>query len=89
MIGEGSKVPEQVEGMGSSEVEVQCAIRGATEPGGGILSTGEGWLQSGAHGMPRDSRGYKGRQRSPPHYFSLLHALSQGRSVGWRPVASE
>lgn len=64
MIGEGSKVPEQVEGMGAFELEVQCVVRGATEPGRGSLSTGEGWLRSGGHGMPRDGRGYEGRKRS-------------------------
>lgn len=81
MIGEGSKVPEQVEGMGSFELEVQCAVHGATEPGRGVLSTGEGRLQSGGHGMPRDSRGHKGRKRS--HVITSLFCMNSLRGGPW------
>lgn len=62
MIGEGSKVPEQVEGMGAFELEVQCAVRGATEPGRGSPSTGEGWLRSGGHGYAQGRQRLRGQK---------------------------
>lgn len=82
MIKEGSNVPEQVEGMGSFDSEVQCAVHDdATEPGRGIPSTGEGWLQSGGHAMPRDSRASEGRKRS--RLLTSLFCMNSLRGGPW------